>query len=205
MGEPTNFDRKAREFELGRDVHENVRNLRRALGSVAAELSAARLAGLVGSAHPTRRVSPSQVQRWEVDVEPDYLSTIIMAHYAGVSFEQFALGSTQYVMAGATMLRLHAVDPSEEKPADHLITVEGTQLVLNGMPPLAREMIQAMRDVGPDADPDEAIALLLKRRAERPKRGAEIEPPPIPAPRGKTHAEAVAESEKVNEKKPKRA
>jgi hypothetical protein len=81
-----------RRFVLWADVHENVRALRVAAGSVVSELSAARLAALIAEKHSDRRISASLVQRWETSVEPDYESTGIMAELAGVTFEEFAMG-----------------------------------------------------------------------------------------------------------------
>lgn len=83
-------------FELGRDVHENVGRLRVALGSIAKALSFAELGRVITERHPKgRSVSPSQVQRWETDVQPDLESIEIMAQLAGVTFEEFALGTRE--------------------------------------------------------------------------------------------------------------
>lgn len=82
-------------FQLGKDIHENVRALRVALGSVTKELSRDDLAKLIRDEHPEgRTLNGTTVQRWEADVDPDLQSLRIMAKLAGVSFEQFALGVT---------------------------------------------------------------------------------------------------------------
>src|SRR6185437_6208905 len=71
-------------FVLGRSVHENVRALRHALGSIRRELSAADLAERIAEVHPfDRPISASTVQRWEKAIEPDLWSIKIMAELAG--------------------------------------------------------------------------------------------------------------------------
>lgn len=102
-------------FALGPSVHDNVKALRKALGSVVDELSQAKLAALVQSAHPERKVSASQVQRWEADVEPDYLSVVIMARLAGVTFEEFALGDPKKRVAIKVAPRFRAVLDDAER------------------------------------------------------------------------------------------
>ena len=84
------------EFVLYRDVHENVRSLRVALGSVARELSRDDLADLIRKRHPKERaVGKSSIERWEDDSEPDIHSIAIMADLAKVSFEAFAKGDPE--------------------------------------------------------------------------------------------------------------
>ncbi len=94
-GKSLQLARRMPEFRLSRNVHENVRELRIALGSVYHELSLADLGKLVTEQHPTRSVSASTVQRWEKDVEPDYDSVTIMAMLAGCTFEEFAKGNPE--------------------------------------------------------------------------------------------------------------
>lgn len=110
-----------RAFVLGSDVHENIRALRHALGSVARPLSFAALAELIG-------VGATSVQRWEKDgAEPDYESTRRMAELAEVSFEQFALGdpekradpfdSEDMGIPESPSLRPYTEEEAEERPA----------------------------------------------------------------------------------------
>lgn len=79
-------------FLLAGTVAENVRALRKALGSAVRELSREDLAAMVADQHPKgRQVNQSTVKRWELaGVEPDLWSTAIMARMAGVTMEQFA-------------------------------------------------------------------------------------------------------------------
>lgn len=80
------------QFVLGRNVHENVRQLRVALGSITRPLGVIDLARVLSDRHPERSISMSTVQRWEAGTEPDLLSIRVMADLAGVTFEQFAFG-----------------------------------------------------------------------------------------------------------------
>lgn len=80
-------------FRIGRNVFENVHNLRKALGSATRELSQQDLAALISAEHPAKRsLNSTTVGRWEDGVEPDLHSLRIMARLAGVGLDQFAFG-----------------------------------------------------------------------------------------------------------------
>ena len=80
------------DFRLYRNVHENVRGLRVALGSIKRPLSYDDFAERLRREHPNRSMGKSTIKRWETDGEPDLASVGIMARWAGVTFEAFALG-----------------------------------------------------------------------------------------------------------------
>jgi hypothetical protein len=73
-------------------VNENVVELRRYLGSAVRELSLAGLARVLNE-RDSRQRSASAIQRWEDGAEPDLGSIAIMSELAGVTFEEFALGT----------------------------------------------------------------------------------------------------------------
>jgi transcriptional regulator with XRE-family HTH domain len=81
-------------FALQASVSRNVIELRRVLGSATRPLSLADLARLLNQRGAGRSRSASLVQRWERgESEPDIESIRLMADLAGVSFENFALGT----------------------------------------------------------------------------------------------------------------
>lgn len=104
-------------FQLKATVHENVLELRVALGSATRKLSRDDLAQLIAKKHSTRGPNGTSVQRWEEGGEPDYESARIMAELAGVTFEEFALGR-----AGLSRQQV-PVGPAEERqePEERMI------------------------------------------------------------------------------------
>jgi phosphoribosylanthranilate isomerase len=99
---------------LRENAHENVKALREAMGSATRALSTADLAALITKEHPDRNVSASTVQRWELDVEPDFESVAIMARMAKVTFEQFARGTR-----GRPVGQMDKSDMTAVPPNDH--------------------------------------------------------------------------------------
>jgi transcriptional regulator with XRE-family HTH domain len=92
-GQPYSY-REMPAFRLGRNVRENIKALRAAMGSATRELSRADLAKLITDELPTRPVSDSTIRWWERGKgQPEYHVAAVMARFAGVSFEQFCLGT----------------------------------------------------------------------------------------------------------------
>lgn len=108
-------------FRLQATIQENVKELRRALGSITDELSRAKLAEIIKDRHPLNRpVNGTTVERWEGSGEPDIWSTKIMAQLAGVSYEEFALGTTQLddAIESARQLTDEQVQRAERQEAE---------------------------------------------------------------------------------------
>jgi transcriptional regulator with XRE-family HTH domain len=102
-------------FELKRDVHANIAELRRHLGSVQRELSLEGLAQLLNERDGGQR-NASTIQRWERTTEPDLASIKLMADLAGVAFEEFALGAKR--RAKLEKPDVPAPRPSEQRTAE---------------------------------------------------------------------------------------
>lgn len=83
---------RARAFELQDTLAANVRELRRALGSISKPLSLRDFAKAIEGQHPTRKIDFKMIERWEEGTEPDTVSTAIMANMAGVDVMSFVLG-----------------------------------------------------------------------------------------------------------------
>lgn len=81
-----------RGFVLGSNVTENVRALRKALGSVSSELSFAKFAAELVKQGARATLNATTVYDWTKGAEPDLVSIRVMATIAGCSFEDFALG-----------------------------------------------------------------------------------------------------------------
>lgn len=96
------------EFLLGEDVHANVAQLLEALGSVKRALSYGDLAELLNERDQSRKRYPSTVQKWIEGVVPDLRSIKLMAELAGVSFEEFALGTTPITSGKKALTRAMA-------------------------------------------------------------------------------------------------
>lgn len=107
------------DFTLRATVHENIVELRRALGSVTRPLSRADLAKVLNDQDPARQRNYSTIERWEnAGIEPDYRSTKLMADLAGVSFEDFALGVPEVRQSeGGDRVDVGAVPGRRRKPA----------------------------------------------------------------------------------------
>ena len=85
-------------FRLGRNVRENIKALRSALGSATRELSRDDLARLINDELPQRSLTGSTVRWWEKGRgQPEYRVAAVMARLAGCSFEQFCLGTGEPV------------------------------------------------------------------------------------------------------------
>lgn len=106
-------------FELKANVHENVEELRRVLGSVTRPISRADLATLLNQRDPSRQRNATTVRRWELErVEPDYDSVGIMADLAGVGFESFARGARAAAgLATGAPTPYHGPKERVERPA----------------------------------------------------------------------------------------
>lgn len=87
-------------FVLQGDVHANIAELRRALGSALRPLSYGDLARMVNERKPPKPLNSTKLQRWEKEgVEPDYHAARLMAQLAGVTYEAFTLGA-RYAASG---------------------------------------------------------------------------------------------------------